>query len=83
MFMQPFRMIVMLADMKPTITKLGAFMTGIGGAFALFPTASFAAQLQQQSVQTRMYNNFRAAGDRLRIAQGKVEREQQETAKRR
>lgn len=69
--------------MKPTISTLGAFMTGLGGAFALFPVGHVAAHVPRVSVQTRLYNNFRAAGDRLRAAQGKVADGQQEAAQQR
>ncbi len=58
-------------------------MTGLGGAFALFPVGQVSAHIPRVTVQTRIYNNFRAAGDRLRTAQGKFADGQQEAAQQR
>lgn len=58
------------------VTTLNAFLAGIGGAFALFPSGQLDRYMERESVESRMYNNFARVGERLDNAANRVRDEQ-------
>lgn len=62
--------------MKTSTNKLGAVLTGLGGAFALFPTGQLSHFVKQPSIATRIHGNFSRVGDNLLLAMGRVTDEQ-------
>ena len=67
--------------MKTSINKLGAVLTGLGGAFALFPTTQLSQFVKQPSIAARINGNFARVGDNLLQAMGRVTDEQKSSAK--
>ena len=63
------------------VTTLNAFLAGIGGAFALFPSGQLDRYMERESVESRMYNNFARVGERLDSATSRVRDEQEKRSK--
>lgn len=56
--------------------KIGAFVAGMGSAFALFPTGQLDQFVAQPSIAKRLNSNFSRVGENLRRAQGRIRDEQ-------
>lgn len=70
-----------VAAMDRYVTTLNAFLAGIGGAFALFPSGQLDRYLERDSVESRVYSNFVRVGARLDSATSKVRDEQEKRTK--
>ena len=65
-----------MSSIKSNAKRISAFQTGLGEAFALFPTGKLDRFLVPDSVAGRVHQNFKRAGDNLRNATIKFGREQ-------